>query len=139
MTFVNTDQDVRELLAASHTIAVVGLSDKPSRTSHRVSRYMQGEGYTIIPVNPAITHALGVRAYPDLKSVPEPIDIVNIFRRPEFVPDIIEAAIAVKAKAVWMQLGIVHPAAARRASDAGLNVVMDQCIMIEHSRLMFQG
>ena len=97
---------------------------------------MQQHGYAIIPVNPAIPKALGVRAVPDLAGIAEPIDIVNIFRRPEFVPDIVEAAIAINAKAVWMQLGIVHHAAARRASDAGLQVVMDQCIMVEHSRLL---
>src|SRR5512138_1490225 len=135
MTLLSADPEIRNLLTASHTIAVVGLSNNPSRTSNRVSRYMQREGYTIIPVNPGITEALGVRAYPDLKSVTEPIDIVNIFRRPEFVSDIVDAAIAVRAKAVWMQLGIVHDEAARRATEAGLQVVMDQCIMVEHSRL----
>lgn len=136
MVVLSADRDIRELLAASRTIAVVGLSNNPSRASHRVSRYMQGEGYTIIPVNPGIAEALGVRAFADLKSVPGPVDIVNIFRRPEFVPDIVDAAIAIKAKAVWMQLGIVHEEAARRASEAGLRVVMDQCIMVEHSRLL---
>ncbi|RPH36985.1 CoA-binding protein, partial [bacterium] len=93
----------------------------------------------IIPVNPGITQALGVQAFPDLKSVPGPVDIVNIFRRPEYVPGIVDAAIAVKARAIWMQLGIAHAEAARRASDAGLQVVMDECIMVEHSRLMFQA
>jgi predicted CoA-binding protein len=100
---------------------------------------MQRAGYTIIPVNPGLSEALGARAYPDLASIPGPVDIVNIFRRPEFVPDIVEAAIAIKAKAVWLQLDIVHEAAARRASDAGLQVVMDQCIMVEHSRLALES
>ncbi len=136
MALLNADRDVRELLTVSRTIAVVGLSTNPSRASFQVSRYMQREGYTIIPVNPGITQVLGEHAFPDLKSIPGPIDIVNIFRRSEFVPDIVEEAIAVHAKAIWMQLGIMHEAAARRASDAGLQVVMDQCIMIEHSRLM---
>ncbi len=136
MALLTADGEIRELLKTSRTIAVVGLSDNPSRASNRVSRYMKREGYTIIPVNPGINEALGARAYPDLKSVPGPVDIVNIFRRPEFIPDIVDAAIAVKAKAVWMQLGIILDEAARRASDAGLQVVMDQCIMVEHSRLL---
>jgi uncharacterized protein len=136
MALLSADRDVRELLTVSRTIAVVGLSTNPSRASFQVSRYMQREGYTIIPVNPGITQALGEHAVPNLKSIPGPIDIVNIFRRSEFVPDIVEEAIAVHARAIWMQLGIMHEAAARRASDAGLQVVMDQCIMIEHSRLM---
>ena len=136
MALLTADKDIRELLTTAHTIAVVGLSNNPSRASYGVSRYMQREGYTIIPVNPGLKEALGARAYPDLHSIPGPVDIVNIFRRPEFVPDIVEAAIAIKAKAVWMQLGIAHDAAARRATEAGLQVIMDQCIMIEHSRLV---
>ncbi len=135
MTILSTDREVRDLLAASHTIAVVGLSNNPARASYRVSRYMQEHGYTIIPVNPGISQTLGLETFPDLMSISGPVDIVNIFRRPEFVPGIVEAAIAIKAKAVWMQLGIAHPAAAQRAADAGLQVVMDQCIMVEHSRL----
>ena len=137
MALLGADRDIRALLTASRTIAVVGLSANPSRASHRVSRYMQQQGYTIIPVNPGITQVLGVRAVPNLKSVPGPVDIVNVFRRPEFVPEIVEAAIAIDAKAIWMQLGISREAAARRASDAGLQVVMDRCIMIEHGRLVF--
>jgi uncharacterized protein len=136
MVLLTADGDIRDLLTASRTIAVVGLSNNPLRASLRVSRYMQREGYTIIPVNPGITEALGAHAFPDLKSVPGPVDIVNIFRRPEFVPDIVEDAIAINAKAIWMQLGVSHDAAARRASDAGLQVVMDKCIMVEHNRLM---
>lgn len=136
MALLSADQDIRELLTASRTIAVVGLSTNPARASNRVSRYMQREGYTIIPVNPGIREALGANAFPDLMSVPEPVDIVNIFRRSEFVPEIVEAAIVIKAKAVWMQVGIAHEEAARRASEAGLQVVMDQCIMVEHSRLL---
>jgi uncharacterized protein len=139
MAIITTDRGLRELLSSAHIIAVVGLSDRPSRDSYRVSRYMQQQGYTIIPVNPGITEALGEQAFPDLKSIPEPVDIVNIFRRPEFVPDIVDAAIAIKAKAVWMQLGVAHPEAAQRASDGGLQVVMDRCILIEHGRLMSQA
>jgi uncharacterized protein len=137
LPLLTADSDIRQLLTTSHTIAVVGLSSNPARASNRVSRYMQREGYTIIPVNPALKEALGSRAYPALESVQGPVDIVNVFRRSEFVPEIVEAAIAIKAKAIWMQLDIVHEAAARRASDAGLLVVMDQCIMVEHSRLVF--
>ena len=136
MAVLTADEEIRKLLSTSRTIAVVGLSHNPLRASNRVSRYMQREGYTVIPVNPGLTEALGTRAFPDLKSIPGPVDIVNIFRRPEFVPDIVEDAIAINAKAVWMQLGIAHEAAARRASDAGLQVVMDRCIMIEHSSLL---
>ena len=138
MAVLSADRDLRELLATSRRIAVVGLSDNPSRISNLVSRYMQRQGYIIIPVNPAITEALGEPAFPDLKSIPGPVDIVNIFRRPEFVPEIVDAAIAIKAKTVWMQAGITHPEAARRASEAGLQVVVDECIMVDHSRLMFQ-
>jgi hypothetical protein len=136
MALLLADRDIRELLTVSHTIAVVGLSNNPSRASNRVSRYMQQQGYSIIPVNPGIAQALGVRAVPNLTSILEQVDIVNIFRRPEFVPDIVDAAIAIKARAVWMQLGITHDTAARQASEAGLQVVMDQCIMVEHSRLL---
>lgn len=136
MAILTTDQDIRDLLTSARTIAVVGLSGNPSRDSYRVSNYMMRRGYTIIPINPGIVQALGAQAYPDLKSVPVPIDIVDIFRRPDFVPEIVDAAIAIKAKAVWMQLGVGHQEAAQRASDAGLQVVVDRCILIEHGRLM---
>jgi predicted CoA-binding protein len=136
MAILTTDQEIRDLLTSARTIAVVGLSGNPSRDSYRVSNYMLRRGYTIIPINPGIVQALGAQAYPDLKSVPGPVDIVDIFRRPEFVPEIVDAAIAIKAKAVWMQLGVGHPEAAQRASDAGLQVVVDRCILIEHGRLM---
>jgi uncharacterized protein len=126
---------VSELLQASRTIAVVGLSSKRFRPSYGVAEYLQRSGYRIVPINPGETEVLGERSYPDLDSVPEPIDIVDIFRRPEFVPGIVEAAIRKRAKLVWMQEGVSHPAAARRAEEAGLAVVMDRCILKDHRRM----
>ncbi|HTM50227.1 MAG TPA: CoA-binding protein [Bryobacteraceae bacterium] len=126
---------IAELLRGSRTIAVVGLSDKRWRPSYGVSEYMQRAGYRIIPVNPSLTEALGERCYPDVRAVPEKIDIVNIFRRPEFVPEIVDAAIAVGARAVWMQEGVVHEKAAAKARAAGLVVVMDRCLLKEHRKL----
>jgi predicted CoA-binding protein len=126
---------VAEILGSAKTIAVVGLSNKRFRASYGVAEYLQRAGYRIIPVNPEETEVLGERAYPDLDSVPGPIDIVDIFRRSEFVPDIVEAAIRKGAKAVWMQQEVIHEAAARRAQEAGLDVFMDRCILKDHSRL----
>jgi uncharacterized protein len=126
---------ISEILKVSHTIAVVGLSSKRFRPSYGVAEYLQRSGYRIVPVNPYETEVLGERSYPDLDVVPEPIDIVDIFRRSEFVPEIVEAAIRRHAKAVWMQEGVIHPAAARRAEEAGLAVVMDRCILKDHRRL----
>jgi len=122
-------------LRSSRTIAVVGLSNKPWRPSYGVSHYMQKAGYRIIPVNPHEREVLGEKAYPTLESVPEPIDIVNVFRRPEFVPEIVEAALRIGARAIWLQEGVVHPQAAERARQAGLLVVQDRCILKEHRRL----
>jgi hypothetical protein len=123
------------LLRNAKTIAVVGLSSRRSRPSYGVSEYMQSRGYRIIPVNPKETQVLGEKCYPDLDSVPEPIDIVDIFRRSEFVPEIVEAAIRKGAKTIWMQEGVIHEAAARRAEEAGLKVFMDRCILKDHRRL----
>lgn len=131
--------EIAELLRSSRTIAVVGLSSKRWRPSYGVSEYMQRQGYRIIPVNPHETEVLGEKAYPDLDSVPDKIDIVDIFRRSEFVPPIVEAAIRRGARAVWMQEGVVHEEAARRASEAGLIVVMDRCILKEHRKLSSGG
>ena len=128
---------IPELLHSSRTIAVVGLSSKRFRPSHGVAEYMQHSGYRIIPVNPLETRVLGEPCYPDLDSVPGPIDIVDIFRRSEFVPEIVEAAIRKGAKAIWMQEGVVHEAAARRAEQAGLMVIMDRCILKDHRRLAY--
>ena len=128
-------KQIHEILRVCRTIAVVGLSAKRYRPSYGVAEYMQRAGYRIIPVNPHETEVLGEKCYPDVESVPEPIDIVDIFRRSEFVPEIVEAAIRKGAKAVWMQEGVIHEEAARRAEEAGLEVVMDRCILKDHRRL----
>jgi predicted CoA-binding protein len=125
---------IREILQKCHTIAVVGLSSRKQRPGYYVPEYLQAAGYRIIPVNPELENALGEKAYPDLASVPEQIDLVLIFRRSEFVPPIVKQAIAVGARAVWMQQGILHEAAAVEAQAAGLLVVMDACMMVEHRR-----
>jgi predicted CoA-binding protein len=123
------------ILRSARTIAVVGLSGKRFRPSFGVAEYLQRAGYRIIPVNPHETAILGEKCYPDLDAVPEPVDIVDIFRRSEFVPEIVEAAIRKGATSVWMQEGVVHEPAARRAEAAGLTVVMDRCILKDHRRL----
>jgi predicted CoA-binding protein len=110
----------------------VGLSDDPLRPSHGVAAYMQAQGYRIIPVNPKISEVLGEKAYPSLLQVPDKIDIVNIFRRPEFVGEVVDQAIQLKVPAVWMQEEVIHEEAARKARQAGLYVVMDRCILLEH-------
>jgi predicted CoA-binding protein len=126
---------VKELLETSQTIAVVGLSANPVRPSYRVARYLQEHGYRIIPVNPTITEVLGEKAYPGLRDIPEAVDIVDVFRNSPDVPPIAEDAIAIKAKGLWMQEGIIHKKAAEMAESAGIKVVMDSCIMVEHARL----
>jgi predicted CoA-binding protein len=123
---------IKEILERYKNIAVVGLSSQTRRPSYSVSQYMQRAGYRIIPVNPNETEVLGEKAYSSLDEVPGPVEIVDIFRRPEFVPDIVEAAIRRNAPVIWMQLGIVNEAAAERARSAGLEVVMDRCILVEH-------
>lgn len=128
---------IAEVLHSARTIAVVGLSSKRYRPSYGVAEYLKRAGYRIVPVNPLETEVLGERAYPDLDSVPGPIDIVDIFRRSEFVPEIVEAAIRKNARAVWMQEGVIHEAAARRAQAAGLAVIMDRCILKDHRRLAY--
>jgi predicted CoA-binding protein len=123
---------VTELLRNAKIIAVVGLSDNPMRPSYGVSAYMQGHGYRIIPVNPQIESCLGEKAYASLLDVPEKIDIVNIFRRPEFVEEIVDEAIQLKVPAIWMQEDVIHEKAAEKARKAGMLVVMDRCILKEH-------
>ena len=130
---------VSDILDSARTIAVVGLSSKRYRPSYGVAEYMKRSGYRIIPVNPNETEVLGERSYADLESVPGQVDIVDIFRRSEFVLEIVEAAIRKGAKAVWMQEGVVHEAAALRAEAAGLAVVMDRCILKDHRRLALAG
>jgi uncharacterized protein len=127
---------IPEMLRNSHTIAVIGLSSKRFRPSYGVSEYMQRAGYRIIPVNPHVQEVLGEKCYASLEEIPESVDIVDIFRRSEFVPDIVEAAIRKGAHAIWMQEGVVHEAAAERARAAGVEVVMDRCILKEHRRIL---
>ena len=131
-----SDQQIKDLLQNAHTIAVVGLSSSRLRASYGVSQYMQSAGYRIMPVNPNEQEVLGEKSYPRLEDVPEKIDVVDVFRRSEFVPEIVEAAIRVGARAIWLQDGVVDEVAVRRARDAGLFVVMDACILREHRRLM---
>jgi hypothetical protein len=128
-----------DVLKKYKTVAVVGLSSNPERASHRVARYLKEQGYRIIPVNPRETEVLGERSYPDLCGVPEPIEVVDIFREAKAVPRVVAQAMYVGAKAVWMQEGIVHQAAAARARRAGMAVVMDHCMMKEHRRIMRKG
>jgi predicted CoA-binding protein len=123
---------IGDLLRKAKTIAVVGLSNKPLRPSHGVALYMQQQGYRIIPVNPNIQSVLGEKAYPSLKDVPERVDLVDIFRRPESVPEVVDQAIALQIPAVWMQEDVIHEQAAAKARQAGIFVVMDRCILKEH-------
>jgi len=128
----NDTDRITQLLQQAKTIAVVGLSDNPMRTSYDVSEYMQRQGYHIIPVNPAIASALGEKSYPALSDVPGKIDIVNVFRRSVFVPDIVDEVIRLKLPALWLQEGVVHEEAAEKARQAGIFMVMDRCILKEH-------
>ncbi len=130
------DHALAELLRSARRIAVVGLSDKPDRPSYGVAAYLQRAGYTIIPVNPTLTSVLGETAYPDLASIPEPVDIVDIFRRSEEAGAVVDEAISAGAKAIWMQLGVADAAASARAVAAGLAVVENRCLKIEHARLI---
>jgi uncharacterized protein len=117
------------------TLAVVGLSDDPSRASNSVSAYMQRHGYRILPVNPAIAHVLGERSYPSLRHLPDHPDVVNVFRLPRFIPAIVDDMIDLGLQNLWVQLGIINEPAAIKAQEAGIAVVMDRCILIEHARL----
>ncbi len=127
---------VAELLKSAKTIAVVGLSDNPMKPSYGVSQYMQSHGYKIIPVNPSCAEVLGEKSYASLLDVPEKIDIVNVFRRPEGVPEIVDQAIQLKVPAIWLQETVVHEEAAEKARKAGIFVVMDKCILKEHRSKM---
>lgn len=126
---------MRKLFETVHTIATVGLSTDPEKPAHYVPEYLSSIGYRIIPVNPRITEMFGQKAYPDLLSIPKRVDVVQIFRPPQDVPPIVEQAIKIKARAVWMQIGTGNQEAARKAEQAGLQVVMDRCMMVEHNRL----
>jgi predicted CoA-binding protein len=132
------DDPILEILKKYKTIAVVGLSANPARASYQVTEYMQSAGYKIIPVNPNETEVLGEKSYARLEDAPEKVEIVNVFRRAEDVPPVVEGAIQIGAKVVWMQLGIENASAAERARAAGLIVVEDACVLVEHRRRMKQ-
>jgi predicted CoA-binding protein len=127
-------QVIAEILKNYRVVAVVGLSDKPARPSYQVAQYLQQHGYRIIPVNPGRREILGEKCYPSLKDIPFPVEVVDIFRNVEAIPAIVEEAIQLGAKAVWMQLDLVEPESAQKARDAGLQVVMDRCLKVEHAR-----
>ncbi len=129
------DSQMKQMFETARTIATVGLSTDPDKPGHYVPEYLQSIGYRIIPVNPRITEILGQKAYPDLLSIPEPVDVVQIFRPPAEAPELVEQAIQIGARVVWMQIGTVNRDAAQKAKDAGLGVVMDRCMMVEHNRL----
>lgn len=133
---MDTDERIKKILKDCKTIAVIGLSPKEDRPSHVVAKYLKSQGYRIIPVNPNADEILGEKCYPDLSAVPYPIDVVDIFRRPEDVPPIVDEAIKIKAKVIWMQEGIINEEAAEKAGKAGLEVVMDHCMLKEHKRLV---
>ncbi|HEU5089378.1 MAG TPA: CoA-binding protein [Roseiflexaceae bacterium] len=131
------DNEIRQVLQKAVTVAIVGMSDRPERDSHAVARFLQRNGYRIVPVNPNLQGpVLGEQPYASLRDVPFHVDIVDIFRSSEFVPDVVEDALAINADVAWMPLGVIHQRAAMRAQAAGLGVVMDRCIAIEHRRLM---
>ena len=132
---MNDRTDVELQLREAKTIAVVGMSPRPERPSHYVAKYLMEQGYRIVPVNPAVDEVLGMKSYPDLVSIPEKIDLVDIFRRSSQVPPVVDDAIAAGAKFIWMQDGVVHEGAAAKARAAGLSVVMDNCTLREHSRI----
>ncbi len=123
---------IEKVLKESRTIAIVGASDNPKRASYEVAEYLQSQGFKIIPVNPMLKELFGEKAFPDILSIPEPVDVVDVFRNPEAVPEIVEQAIAKKAKVVWMQPGAENMQAAERATEAGLQVIMGVCMMREH-------
>jgi predicted CoA-binding protein len=133
---MNNDQMMKDILLSAKTIASVGLSSNPEKESYWIVKYLKDQGYRIIPVNPTADEILDEKAYPNLESVPEKIDVVQVFRKPEDVPPVVDSAIKVGAKAVWMQEGIVHEAAAQKAREAGLQVVMDACMRATHRRLI---
>ena len=133
---MNDDQMMKEILSSTKTIASVGLSSNTEKESYWIVSYLIEQGYRIIPVNPTADEILGEKAYPDLESVPETIDVVQVFRRPEDVPPVVDSAIKVGAKVVWMQEGIVNEEAAQKAREAGLQVVMDACMRVTHRRLI---
>jgi predicted CoA-binding protein len=133
---MNRDHELREILQSVKTIAVVGLSSSQEKESYRIASYLRDQGYRVIPVNPTAPEIMGETSYPDLQSVPEKIDVVQVFRKSEDVPPIVDDAIQAGARVVWMQEGIAHEEAARKAQEAGLQVVMDACMRSSHRRLI---
>jgi predicted CoA-binding protein len=129
------DDAIRKILQNSKTIAIVGLSDNPERDSYKVAAYLKEHGYAVIPVNPTRPEILGETSYPDLASIPSPVDIVDIFRKVDAIPGIVDEAIRIGAKVVWMQLGLAHNESARKATAAGLTAVQSKCLKIEHQKL----
>jgi predicted CoA-binding protein len=136
MPIVDDIAGLRRILTRSRTLAVVGLSAQWYRPSYFAAKYMQDHGYRIVPINPRYDEVLGQKCYPDLRSIPHPVDLVDCFRKASDIPPIAEDAIAIGAKVLWMQLGIVNEAAAQRAVAAGLDVVMNRCVKIEHARIL---
>lgn len=132
---MNDKSEAETQLREARTIAVVGMSPRPDRPSHYVAKYLMEQGYKVIPVNPAVDEVLGVKSYPDIASIPEEVDMVDIFRRSSQVPPVVDDAIAAGARFIWMQDGVVHEGAAAKARAAGLSVVMDNCTLREHSRI----
>lgn len=133
---MNNDQTMKDILLSTKTIASVGLSSNPGKESYGIVQYLKNQGYRIIPVNPTADEILGEKSYPDLESVPEKIDVVQVFRKPEDVPPVVDSAIKAGAKVVWMQEGVVNEEAAQTARKAGLQVVMDACMRATHQRLI---
>jgi predicted CoA-binding protein len=133
---MDRDAELKEILLTAKTIASVGLSSNPEKESYRIATYLKAQGYRVIPVNPTASEIMGDPSYPDLQSVPEKIDIVQVFRKPEDVPPVVEDAIKAGAKVIWMQEGIVHEEAAEKARQAGLQVVMDTCMRVAHRTLI---
>jgi predicted CoA-binding protein len=133
---VNDDVKIREILKTARTIAVVGVSQKPGRDSGRIARFLHTKGYTVFPVNPSYTTFDDQRCYPTLRDLPVPIDIVDVFRRPDEILTIVDDAIAIGARVLWCQLGVVNEEAAERAVNAGMDVIMDRCIAVDYNRLM---
>ena len=133
---MNSDKIMKEILLSAKTVASVGLSSNQEKESYWIVSYLKEQGYRIIPVNPTATEILGEKVYPDLESIPEKVDVVQVFRKPEDVPPVVDSAIKIGATAIWMQEGISHEGAAQTARDAGLQVVMDACMRATHRRLI---
>lgn len=137
--FVPSDDRIKEILEKAKVIAIVGLSDNTERPSHRVGRFLKARGYSVIPVNPKYETVLGLKSYSSLSAVPDPIDIVDIFRKGEAVGPIVDEAIRKGASVIWMQEGVINREAAQKAKDAGMEVVMDHCIYKQYNRIFFGG